>query len=276
MATRLDLENSLVAQTLKKTICPGATDEEIVAFVIVANEHKLNPFKREIYCFKKQGGGLAPMVPIDGWTNIVNSHPQFDGCEFEDNEDSDGKLEAITCTIHRKDRQHPTVLKERMKECFRDTGPWRDMPARMLRHKAFMQCARVAFSLGGIFDEDEANDQVIRAKAEHLEPPRQIPADVIDTKTGEVAPGKTTFGKGKPYEKTVYATDETRSADNLISESQRRRLFAISHKSGIKDDDLKAHLHHCHGLDSSKLITTDVYEEICEWAAEPPTQQTAG
>lgn len=254
MATRLDLENSMVAQTLKKTICPGATDEEIVAFVIVANEHKLNPFKREIYCFKKQGGGLAPMVPIDGWTNIVNSHPQFDGCEFEDNEDPNGKLEAITCTIHRKDRAHPTVLKERMKECFRDTGPWRDMPARMLRHKAFMQCARVAFSLGGIFDEDEANDQVIRAKAEHLEPPRQIPVEVIDKKTGEVSP-------------------ESDPPENLISEQQRRRLFAISHKSGIMDEYLKVHLKDKYGIDSSKNITTDVYEEIVEWVSKPPTPQ---
>jgi hypothetical protein len=32
------------------------------------------------------------------------------------------------------------------------------MPKRMLRHKALIQCARVAFGFSGIFDEDEARD----------------------------------------------------------------------------------------------------------------------
>ena len=34
------------------------------------------------------------------------------------------------------------------------------MPFRMLRHKAFMQAARIAFSIGGIYDEDEARDVI--------------------------------------------------------------------------------------------------------------------
>ena len=81
MATRLGMENSAVAQVLAATVCQGATQEEVVAFAIVANEHHLNPFKKEIYAFPKKGGGLVPMAPIDGWTNIVNHRPSFDGSE---------------------------------------------------------------------------------------------------------------------------------------------------------------------------------------------------
>jgi hypothetical protein len=47
---------------------------------------------------------------------------------------------------------------EYLAECRRNTPPWNQYTRRMLRHKAFMQCVRVAFGLGGIHDEDEARD----------------------------------------------------------------------------------------------------------------------
>jgi len=44
-----------------------------------------------------------------------------------------------------------------MAECKRDgVGPWKSHPRRMLRHKALIQCARLAFGYTGIYDEDEA------------------------------------------------------------------------------------------------------------------------
>ncbi|EOJ4766922.1 recombinase RecT, partial [Escherichia coli] len=36
------------------------------------------------------------------------------------------------------------------------TGPWQSHPKRMLRHKAMIQCARLAFGFAGIYDNDEA------------------------------------------------------------------------------------------------------------------------
>lgn len=43
-----------------------------------------------------------------------------------------------------------------MSECKRPTQPWQSHPKRMLRHKAMIQCARLAFGYTGIYDEDEA------------------------------------------------------------------------------------------------------------------------
>ena len=44
-----------------------------------------------------------------------------------------------------------------MSECKRsNAGPWQSHPRRMLRHKAMIQCARLAFGYGGIYDQDEA------------------------------------------------------------------------------------------------------------------------
>jgi len=49
---------------------------------------------------------------------------------------------------------------------------------------------------------------------------------------------------------------------DVISEPQRKRLFAISKKAGISEEDIKAFLL-TYGFTSSKLITKDKYEEIC-------------
>ncbi len=35
-------------------------------------------------------------------------------------------------------------------------GPWQTHPKRFSRHKAMIQCARMAFGFGGIYDQDEA------------------------------------------------------------------------------------------------------------------------
>jgi len=259
MAQRLDLDETTVSATLARTICQKATPEEIVAFCIVANEHKLNPFKKEIYAFPKKGGGIVPMVPIDGWTHIVNANPDFDGCDFEEHEDEQGKVYAISCTMHVKGRGHPIVVKERMEECVRPTEPWKQMPCRMLRHKAFMQAARIAFSLGGIFDVDEADDQVRRDAASNLTRPRRIvDSDVVEP---------TSPPPERPY-------DETHPEGDLITVSQRSRMFAINSKSGKSNEILKDHLVHKYGIESSKLLTSDIYEEICEWAAKPPVPTT--
>jgi hypothetical protein len=43
------------------------------------------------------------------------------------------------------------------------------MPKRMLRHKAFKECARLAFGFAGVYDEDEARD--IEGAVEQLQKP---------------------------------------------------------------------------------------------------------
>lgn len=138
-----------------------ASDAEVAALMIVAREHGLNPFLKEIFAFPDKKGGIVPVVGVDGWIRIVNSHPQYDGIEFVYEKDQ-GSPAWIECHIFRKDRSHPIKVREFMAECRRDTGPWKSHPTRMLRHKAFIQCARVAFGFAGIYDEDEA-ERIVEA-----------------------------------------------------------------------------------------------------------------
>jgi len=137
--------------TLKATAFKGqVSDAQMTALLIVANQYGLNPWTREIYAFPDQNNGIVPVVGVDGWSRIINSHSQFDGMEFDQDE------EKCTCKIYRKDRSHATSVTEYMSECRREVKPWKSHPKRMLRHKAMIQCARLAFGFVGIYEQDEA------------------------------------------------------------------------------------------------------------------------
>jgi phage recombination protein Bet len=152
------------------------TDAQMAALLVVADQYNLNPFTREIFAFPDRQKGIVPIVSIDGWIRIINSHPQFNGLDCVDSPviidvPDTGKVvsEWTKCNMHRKDRTLPTSITEYFDECYRSPfkgtddrgkpysipGPWQSHPRRMLRHKAIIQCARVAFGFGGIYDEDD-------------------------------------------------------------------------------------------------------------------------
>jgi phage recombination protein Bet len=158
MANQYGMRADAFEATLRATVVPKAcTREEFAAFCLVAKEYKLNPILREIYAIPKKGGGIQPVVGVDGWYSIMNEHPQFDGIEFEDLLDDRGAFAAVTCRIWRKDRSRPIVVTEYLSECKQGTEPWQKWPRRMTRHKAGIQCARIAFGFSGIVDPDEAD-----------------------------------------------------------------------------------------------------------------------
>ena len=163
MANKFGMEARAFEQTLRATVFPGnAPPEEFAAFLLVAKQYDLNPITKEIYAFPKRGGGIVPIVSIDGWMKLINSHPKFDGMDFEDCHDEKGELISTKCTIFRKDRAHPVSVTEYLSECVRATDPWK-MKHRMLRHKSAIQCARYAFGFAGVYEEDEA-ERIVEAR----------------------------------------------------------------------------------------------------------------
>ena len=160
LARHYTMEKAAFLQVMKVTIMKGAnvSNEDIAAFCLVAKEHGLNPFTKEIFAFPANGG-IQPIVSVDGWMKLINSHPDFDGMEFNDTV-VDGKITAITCNMFRKGRSHPVAVTEYMSECYRQTPTWKQWPARMLRHKTAIQAARYAFGFAGIMEPDEAERMV--------------------------------------------------------------------------------------------------------------------
>lgn len=175
-ADRFGVDPKRLLPTLKATCFKGptqASDEQMMALLIVAEQYHLNPFTKELYAYPDKGG-IVPVVSVDGWARIINQHPMLDGLDFE----YEGDGSAITCVMYRKDRAHPVRITEFLVECKRNTDPWNRSPRRMLRHKALIQCARIAFGFAGIFDDDEAHRITHMGTAERVEPPSTAAARV--------------------------------------------------------------------------------------------------
>lgn len=216
MSADYGMEPQAFEATLRATVVPDKTSrEQFAAFLVVAKQYGLNPLTKEIYAFPTKGGGIQPIVGIDGWMNMINSHPQFDGMDFQDIASEKGELTAITCTIHRKDRRHPIIVTEYMAECRRPTEPWTKWPARMLRHKAAIQCARYAFGFAGIIDPDEAerSPEVI---TDHVQAPPPPPVAQI------VAPapaGDPDAVDAEIFDPEAFLTDLSDNLDTADSEA---------------------------------------------------------
>jgi phage recombination protein Bet len=206
LAQRFGIDQDALWKTLKATVfkLPNnreASNAQIAAVMVVADQHKLNPFTREIFAFEGQGGAIVPVVSVDGWLRIINEQETYNGVEFEygppsEGEKHKGSPQWIEAVIYRRDREHPTKAREFLAECFRDSsGPWKSHPSRMLRHKALIQCARMAFGFAGIYDEDEAEriiegDRAARPTGGKLE---TINAEIVSERT---------IGDGEPAQLT--------------------------------------------------------------------------
>ena len=114
-------------------------------------------------------GCVLLCIGLDGWVQLINQHPAYDGMHFtEASQLEEGIPQWIECTIHRKDRSIPLSVREYFTEVKRDSSAWTTHPRRMLRHKAMVQCARLSFSLPtlqSIVDHDDL------LKMQNLKPP---------------------------------------------------------------------------------------------------------
>ncbi|SUO95195.1 RecT family recombinase [Suttonella ornithocola] len=218
------------AVVLANSLIPNnAKPAEISAFLAIAAQYNLNPITKEIYAFPNRGG-IQPIVSIDGWLKIINSHPQFNGMEYRDQVDANGKLISVTCRIYRKDREHPTEMTEYMAECQGPTHdrnnnitPWGRWPNRMLRHKATIQAARYAFGFSGIIDPDEAE----RADSVMVQQPKPAQSVLANAEQIEAIIALAKQAQ-KPLEKiaSAYAVHSiealsTQDADKVIAQLHR-------------------------------------------------------
>lgn len=172
MASRMSVEPTKLYDTLRETVFKKATNEELLALVVVANEYELSPFLKEIYAFPAKGGGIVPIISVDGWNKMLVRQPTFDGIEFEFVEGEDGKPISCTGTIYCKNRSKPVVVTEYYAECYRDTEPWNKMPHRMLRNRTVCQGSRLAFGFSAQLHEDEVIDVI----SEVIPTARQLPS----------------------------------------------------------------------------------------------------
>lgn len=219
-ADQAELIDTLKATAFRQDGNQQITDAQMTAMLIVANQYGLNPWTKEIYAFPHKGS-IVPIVGVDGWARIINDHPMFDGMDFAQDE------ESCTCRIYRKDRSHPVQVTEYLSECKKSgSQPWSSHPRRMLRHKALIQCARLAFSYSGIYDEDEADRIVERditpAASDNPPPSPELPAYPADRFEQFLPTWQLAINNGTKARDEVISTIESKGT---LTEEMKARIL---------------------------------------------------
>jgi RecT family len=124
----------------------------------IARQYRLDPTQAEVMFAQYEKNDWQALISVDGWMTFINRHPAFIGITFSQSCDEASHLDAwIECTIHRSDRAIPISIREYLSEAQGESEIWKQMPRRMLRHKALIQCARLAFGMSGSSMSDAAN-----------------------------------------------------------------------------------------------------------------------
>jgi phage recombination protein Bet len=229
-AGRLGVEPEKMLATLRATAFrtgkndPPVSNEEMLALLVVAEQYHLNPFTKEIYAFRDQKGGIMPIIGVDGYVRLMQERPEFEGIQFKYSDEGEPQEEMwVEATITRKDRKVPFTVREYWAECHRDTGPWKTAPRRMLRHRAMVQCCRIAFGFGGVYQDDEAEAIALAAGVDllpmgsrtHIETPMARTAEPAMATDDQLVQVREKLGKTGVPDNLVLAKFELGSLEDL-------------------------------------------------------------
>jgi len=141
-------------------------DHEFNIIINLCETHNINPAHGMLYLRRNEHNHIFPTLTIDGWFKLVNDKDDCNGYIFHESDvlvdipQSGGvstkAFEYIGCQIFRKGRDHAPVVKEYVLECINQfNAAWYSHTNRLLRHAAFIQCARMTYNLSGIYNETE-------------------------------------------------------------------------------------------------------------------------
>ena len=127
---------------------PGVPTVTKLSLLHIITRSSLNPFLEEVVFSQYTPQKWEATITVNGWSTLINRSSVFSGMTFEQGPDDEHSIPAwMECSIYRLDRALPIIVREYFAEVKVESEMWQKMPRRMLRHKVFAQCARLAFGI---------------------------------------------------------------------------------------------------------------------------------
>jgi len=168
---------NLDMETVKKYICPKASEKEIYMFLQICKVQQLNPFLREIYLVKYGDRDPAStLIGIETFRKRASRNPKYMG--HTTNATGEGTSLTATTDVFVEGYKVPiscTVEYEEYVGRKRDGSTnkfWASKPKTMLKKVSEAQALRTAFpeEFGGLYSIEEINSI----------PPVNLPTDPVD------------------------------------------------------------------------------------------------
>ncbi len=161
---------------LKKTVAKGVTDTELYFFLTVAKGLNLNPFNKEIWCYKDHKGNLLTFAGRDGFLTIAQRDSKWNGiysCEVREGDEysqefdgekvnlkhkkttKKGKILGAYCFIRPKDCDIPTIEYVDFDTYNKGSYVWKSHSADMIKKVAEIHALKKAFGISGIHSDSD-------------------------------------------------------------------------------------------------------------------------
>lgn len=190
-------------------------------------------------------------VKVEGWNTMLSMLGIFSHVEYSRKLDREGELayeaRVVLKTLEGKEVGSGEAIcssKER-NWSGRDEFAIRSMAQTRATGKAARNGFSWIMSLAG-YEATPAEEMDGIKPMEHA--PAKSPVDIPGVTVGWPHPAET-------------------SEKRFISDKQRKRLYAIWKGAGKADEDVQTFLFDKYGISSTKEVTADIYEEVCNWAA---------
>jgi len=157
---------------IKQTVAKGTTDAELAYFLSVSKSAGLNPFNKEVWCYKDNKKNLLVFAGRDGFLSKAQSNPAFNGirssevCENDEFEidiannkikhnfgkKERGKILGAYAIAFRKDGE-PTIEYADIKDYDKKQFTWNTHKSAMIKKVAETNALKKGFGISGIQSE---------------------------------------------------------------------------------------------------------------------------
>ena len=158
---------------IQKDIAKGTSPSELAYFLNVCKAHGLNPFLKEIWCYKDHKGNLIIFAGRQGLLTMAQRNPQYSGmrsCEVCENDQFsiDVANDQVIHTVTEMDPKKRGSIVGAYARCFRKDGepslafvpigdydkggrgPWTTHKADMIKKVAEVRVLKLAFGFAGV------------------------------------------------------------------------------------------------------------------------------
>jgi phage recombination protein Bet len=166
-------------ELVKRTVAPGATNDELKMFLAAASKFQLDPLLKQIYFWKDSRGKVSIYTGIDGWRKAAMRDINFAGLESSVVKEGDefsldietgvikhtitgkrGKIVGAWAKAYHKDPcRRPAVEYCDIDDYKKTSGTWLTNPCDMIKKTAEIHALKKQFSLDGIDIREEVSDE---------------------------------------------------------------------------------------------------------------------
>jgi len=159
---------------IQQNVAKGTTASELAYFLNVCQTMELNPFNKEVWCYKDGKGNLLIFAGRDGFLAKAQKNPAFNGIRSAEIRENDvweldipnaqithkitgkqadrGAIVGAYAMIFRKDGE-PTIEWAEFDTYNKRFSAWKSHPAEMIKKVAEAHALKKAFGISGIQSE---------------------------------------------------------------------------------------------------------------------------